>query len=192
MVPNTITKARIDLKQGLIELEGSEAFVSDHLEKYFEFIKTSSNILDCLESQSLPTEKVDQTSMPQNNDQDRYIKLFGVTKEEINNLVDIGESEFRIITTKIKGTTAERQMNYCLLYCLTNEFFGKPKTEFKELRELCEYFSCYDSTNFSTYLTKRKGIFIIDGEKRSQNKTVRLSAPGKEEAKALIKQLLEE
>jgi hypothetical protein len=64
---------------------------------------------------------------------------------------------------------------------LGNEFYGKSQTETKELQEVCRHFDCLETTNFSTYMNRRKSFFIISG--KGFSRSVKLTVPGKEQAK---------
>lgn len=186
-----LTKAKIDIKNGLIELEGSEEFVSESIKLYSELLsnnkyehKQESQISNC------PTTIAEPIDEEMSENEDRFIEHFGVTENEINNIIHIESDYFKIITNKIKGSTSERQIAYCLLYCLTKEFYGQQKADNTELRALCEEFACLDSGNFTAHIKRKKNWFIIEGTKNSKNSTIKLTVPGKEEARKIIKNLI--
>jgi len=109
---------------------------------------------------------------------------------ELDQVLYLEDDDFQIITTEIEGNTTERQVKYCMIYMLAKEYMNEKMVHSKELRELCQYFDCYDSGNFANNLSERKKYFIIAGEKRSSNKQYRLTAPGKTETKNIISSLV--
>jgi hypothetical protein len=190
-----LTKAKIDIKNGLIELEGSETFVSegiklysDLLTNYYEEEFTEENEKE--HENINPELSMNPPSISKEIVEDVFVKHFGVTEEELNSVIYTEAEGFRIITNEIKGKDAEKQTSLSLLYCLTNEFYGH-KTDTGNLRDLCEYFACLDSKNFATYLKKKNRFFILEGEKGSKKSVVKLTAPGKEEARRLLKTLIQ-
>lgn len=185
-----ITRAKVNLKDGSIELEGTENFVSEQLKLFSEIISKHSVMIKTIDEANpdtiSPNTNTEKLVNIENDENDRFIKCFGVSKGELGQVIHIDGSEFQIITTKIKGSKAEMQIKYCLLFCLAKDFFGEKLVSSKELREVCQYFDCYDSGNFANNLTNKKSFFIPEGEKGSSNKQFKLTAPGKEEAKNII------
>ncbi|WP_053365451.1 hypothetical protein [Bacillus sp. FJAT-27245] len=185
-----LTKAKIDIKNGLIELEGSETFVSEGIKLYSELLVSYNERTIETTPEYVENHVSDLPKYVDNVVNEVFNKHFGVDEETLNQIIHTEEQGFKIITNKIKGTTAERQIGYSLLYCLANDYYGNPKTEVSTLRELCEQFACLDSSNFATYFKRNPTFFIIEGSKGSKNKEIKLTIPGKEEAKRIIKSLI--
>jgi len=105
-------------------------------------------------------------------------KIFYIEKNEISPIYELNSSD---------KTTMEVQL--ALLISLENLLEGKTdKLEFsiEDVREKCKELRCYDTTNFNTYLKKRKILFKDLNDKEH----VILSNDGKNELGILIKELV--
>lgn len=200
-------KVKINMNLGELEIEGSEEFVEKalSLESLLTVIKATSifktsykNTNDRIEERVLTSnddpiiseEEPDRVESNQNTNTKKIHEWFGVSDSELAKVIDITDHSFNIITRGIKGSTADKQKQLCLLYCLTNEYLGKKYSSYDELRDVCTQFACLNTQNFAAYLQKHKQLFVVDGAKGSSNKTVRLTMPGKEEARTIISRLL--
>lgn len=188
-------KIQINLKDGAVSLEGSEEFVKTQIEWLKELVmetRIQDVIIERVESDN-STHEIGTTTKHQveeKNSADRYKVVFGVAKETVDLVIHTEESgKFSIISNKIKGTVTEKQVIYSLLYLLAKEFYGVNEASFEELRELCKNHGCLDSSNFSSNYNSRKELFIVEGKRRSSNKNIKLTAPGRNKAKELIASL---
>jgi len=187
-------KVQINFKDGTINLEGSEEFVKSQMEWLKELIvktpiQQAVQVVEKVEIDE-STKEIETTTNHQaeeKNSVDRYKTVFGVEKEIVELVIHIGEDgKISIITKNIKGGNAEKQVSYSLLYLLAKEFYGEDEASFEELRELCENNDCLDTKNFATCYSRHKELFIVNGQKRSRKKTVKLTAPGRSKARELI------
>ncbi|HEX2947156.1 MAG TPA: hypothetical protein VHT96_14515 [Clostridia bacterium] len=193
-------KILVNLKDGLIELQGSEEFVGTQIEWLKDVINrtpidvpspavnTQNNVQ--AEEATIPANTL-ATAVPNNSEvNDRYIAIFGVAKDIVDTVIHTEENCFSIITRKIKGGNADKQINYSLLYCLAKEFYRQQEVSFEELRELCRDNACLDSGNFAKYFDNHRDLFIVNGKAGSKNKTVKLTSPGRNKAKELLASLV--
>ncbi|MGE5580569.1 MAG: hypothetical protein ACM3WU_11095 [Bacillota bacterium] len=194
MADSGYVTAKIQFRSLNVELHGPEPFVDRHLEWLRVFIEVHNleepEMETKMEVQPSPTPAA-SLPVPSANE-DPFRKHFGLAEQDVLQVIHIDGQTFNIIVPKIPGvsTLAENQTKYCLLYCLANEYVGNPTTSFTELRELCKNMGCLDNSNFAATLTKNKKFFLVEGSAGSHNKTVRLTTPGREEARRLLASLI--
>lgn len=177
---------------GTLNIEGSELFVTQQVDAFKE------HILSALERaaegpaviRQLPSPSQDAPITPQpprsgdaQNDSIKAQNQFPRVLDEMNGKLKV--------TASIKGkNTAERAINLILAYLWGKEnLLNEPTAEYKELRDLCAEHACLDSSNFSSTLTSKKHLILIDGTKGSSSKLCKLTYPGREEAKEVLKML---
>lgn len=190
---NTQTRSKINLKDGSIELEGTEGFVKEQLERFSKLILKHydfNNVnVRMKEDEDLFEERIDENT----KSNDKFMLHFGIEKDKLYEIIYFNEDKFKIIAHDIKGNSnAEKQENLTLLYCLAKEFVCDEIVDSNEIRNICEEYGCLDSKNFSTYLKRRTNYFIISGDKGSPNKQIKLTVPGKKAARVLIKEMVNE
>ena len=117
----------------------------------------------------------------------------GVDPRLLTRVVEIGDEGKVSILGRIDGRTkADLQVKYSAVYCyLKEKALGQLDTPIEELRALCQAHGCYDGGNFTTYFRGSELIREL-GEKGAHARTYRLSVRGVEEAKALLKKMVEE
>jgi len=93
---------------------------------------------------------------------------------------------------RIEGRAkADLAVQYGAVLCYIKErALNQLDTPIEELRELARAHGCYDGKNF-TAAFRRSDLIRELGEKGSQTRTYRLSAKGVEEAKVLLKKMIE-
>ncbi len=182
---------------GTLRIEGSELFVAQQVDEFRE------KILESLEGVGQPAVAIPQiTHLPDassaNANQSTPVEgKVSIVKDvgaanPYPRVLDVMGDKLKI-TTSIKGkTNAEKTINVILAYLWGKEnLLDQPTAEYKELRELCEEHGCLDSGNFSSTLSSKKNLILIDGAKGSNTKICKLTYPGKEEAETVLNQLNE-
>jgi hypothetical protein len=183
---------------GTLKIEGSELFVSQQVETFREKILESLSGLDQppvtltqLRHISEAAGGASSNNTPTNNN--------GILEAEVEDnsnpyprVLDVMGDKLKI-TTSIKGkNTAERAINLILAYLWGKDrLLKQPTAEYKELRELCEEHACLDSGNFSSTLTSKKNLILVDGSKGSSAKICKLTYPGREAAEKVLALLSE-
>ncbi|MDA2928900.1 hypothetical protein MYX84_02955 [Acidobacteria bacterium AH-259-O06] len=172
-------KIVVSVRDGLLEISGSEDFVRDQLENFNDLImKHLYNMLKSAQPSIFPSP---QPALEQEVQGDAwksvsYHKVIAFEGDEIKILKNIpGKSE------------AEKAVNAALLYLYAKNVKGQEEALFKEIRELCKSHGCLDSANFASNLKSEKQYFIIGGSGKKQ--TAKLTQPGKTKAAALVGQL---
>ncbi|MGE5552459.1 MAG: hypothetical protein ACM3XZ_00845 [Betaproteobacteria bacterium] len=189
----------INLREGLVEFEGTESFVNENLKwirEYFDVqvkslvrhVQVEAPIVPAASTGPIGTVASPTAPEPE---QDKYVAVFGAPKESVNRVIHTEADTFTIIVKKIPGKNkAEKEVNLSLLYCLASEFYGRTDVAAAELRRLCKDHACLDGNNFAAHLKKRTDLFLSTGKQGSPNFTVKLTMPGKERAQTLLASLI--
>ncbi|MFC1942621.1 hypothetical protein ACFLWU_05335 [Chloroflexota bacterium] len=92
---------------------------------------------------------------------------------------------YKVIVNDLKEkTTAKRQVKLGLLLGVKNLLESNEAFVSKEeLMEACKQYSCYDASNFSSYMKKNKNVFLSKGNGWA------LTVPGQQKAAEAIKDL---
>ena len=113
--------------------------------------------------------------------------------EEVNpftNVLDVMNGRVKI-TRQLRGSTnAEKSVKLILVYLWGKErLLSESTADYRELRDLCETYGCLDSSNFSSTLSSKKNLILIDGTKGSSAKLCKLTHPGREKAVEYLREL---
>lgn len=182
------SKFRFSAQEGVIELEGSEEFVTTHMETLTDLVRVISRHTHIeTKSDKVRQEDTPSSSGPGDDDDakddevkgiDAYPKVFAQISEKLK------------IICKIPGSNKrEQSRNAALLYCYGSELIGDEQVPSSEIRTLCEEHGFLDAANFSKIFDD-KTIFLLDG-KKGGNKKVKLTFKGREKAVALVNELSE-
>ncbi len=183
-----LARAKINLREGSFEFEGPPEFVTQQLEQHRSLVERllayDQAVASHLPREDTPQAQITKT-MSGSTEQKDIERHFGITPEQLSQVLEWDDNGNVHIVANIKGTIADRQRKLSLLYCFTKDFLnpGQP-VKAKELRELCTSHGCFDKGNFARNL-KKSGHFIFD----SKASTYRLTTPAKEEARRLIAEL---
>ncbi len=172
-------KIVVSVRDGLIEISGSEDFVRDQLEKFDDLImKHLSNMLNSAQPSIFPSP---QAALEQEVQGDAWKSV------SYYNVIAFEGDEIKILKNIPGKSGAEKAVNAALLYLYAKNVKGQEEALFKEIRELCKGHGCLDSANFASNLKSEKQYFIIGGSGKKQ--TAKLTQPGKMKAAALVGQL---
>lgn len=181
-------KFRYSALEGVIELEGSEEFISSHMETLTDLVRVVSRHTPIASKPEKPhpvpteTESSGDTNQTEDSESPDGIDLHPKIYSQIN-------EKLKIITKILGSNKREKCINAALLYCYGAELMGDEQVPSPEIRNVCEEHGFLDSTNFSKIFDDNT-TFLLDG-KKGGNKQVKLTFNGREKAKALIKELEE-
>ena len=188
-------KFKYSAQEGVLELEGSEEFVTQHFESLTDLIRVISrhvvveqhhqeSVTDTsgLEkrlsaSSDIKEENTSQTSQTVADVQKEGIAQYPNYFSEINGNLKI--------VAEIPGTSVKSKMtNAAILFCYGSKLLGDEMVASKDIRVVCEEHGCLDSPNFSKVFSD-KTIFLSDGVKGG-NKNVKLTFQGEKKARELL------
>lgn len=175
-------KFRYSVQDGVLELEGSEEFVSKHFESLTDIVRVMARHL-AVEQKNEPI--VTTGDIPSSSDAEsasgstssESIASYPAVYSEINGKLKL--------VAEIPGSTKQLQMkNAALLYCYGASLLGDEQVPSKVIRETCEEHGCIDSANFSRIFDD-KTVFLSDGVKGG-TKQIKLTFQGCKKAKELL------
>lgn len=180
------SKFKFSASKGVIELVGSENFISSHMETLTGLVRVISRHTPVETRPEKNLKEVFETKADKIETQDK--EATGVTGIEVHPSIYSQIGEKLKITCKIPGSTkSEKSRNAALLYCYGAGMMGNEQVSSTELRTLCKDHGFLDSGNFSKIFDD-KTIFVKDG-KKGGNKQVKLTYTGREKAQELIREL---
>jgi hypothetical protein len=181
---NTAAKIRVSLREGLLEIEGSEDFVSKQIENLKEVItKLPSSHIPLVHPHATPPSPAtgngqppaDLTAKP-TEDAAKYENVISVAGGVVKVLKDIpGDSK------------AEKSANAALLYLFGKNLLTQEQATFSEIRQVCKEHACLDGANFAGSIKDQKEWFIVTGGRKSE--VAQLTKPGKKQAQSVVDSL---
>ncbi|WP_155988084.1 hypothetical protein [Thioalkalivibrio sp. ALE30] len=188
-------KFKYSAHEGILELEGSEEFVSQHFESLTDLIRViSRHVVVEQHQQENATEKAGaerSASVSIEAEEDNASQASQTVADIQNEGIAQYPNYFSEINGKLKivsdipGTTVKSKMtNAAILLCYGSKLLGDEMIASKDIRTVCEEHGCLDSPNFSKVFSDRT-IFLSDGVKGG-NKNVKLTFQGEKKARELL------
>lgn len=176
----------INLREGSVEISGSESFVEKNMEVVFAFVEKTikhrkeepQNQLDADEplKQMDPIEE-EALEVPK-EDKNKYKKLGIYSVDEVDGILSIHR--------KIPGANnAEKMKNVALIVLYEKD---EPVAS-SVIKTLCEKQACWDSSNASS-IFERDIVNFIKKKISKQKWTIELTINGKEAAVALLEEMV--
>jgi len=175
-------KFRYSAQDGVLELEGSEEFVTKHFESLTDIVRVMARHLTIepkSEVSPAPSEQSSAIAIPKQAEtsETESLATYPSVFSEINGKLKI--------VAEIPGATKRLQMtNAALLYCYGAALMGDEQVTSKVIREICEEHGCIDSPNFAKIFDD-KTVFLSDGVKGG-TKQIKLTFQGRKKAKELL------
>lgn len=180
---------RYSAQEGVLEIEGSEEFVSKHFEGLTDIVRImarhtmiehKNDSSGEVASMSPPGADADiapdTAGPPASAVQQENILTYPHVYSEINGKLKL--------TTDIKGESIRtKQTSAAILYCYGASLMGDEQVTSKDIREICEEHGFVD-TNFAKIFDD-KTVFLSDGVKGG-TKHIKLTYQGKKKAKELL------
>lgn len=187
-------KFKYSAQEGILELEGSEEFVSQHFESLTDLIRIiSRHVVVEQHHQEHPVEESNAKEANSN------VTAGGdESTQAISTVADVQKDSIALypeyfseingnlkIVADIPGTNVKSKMtNAAILFCYGSKLLGDEMVASKDIRVVCEEHGCLDSPNFSKVFTD-KTVFLSDGVKGG-NKNIKLTFQGEKKAKELL------
>lgn len=174
-------KVSVSLREGKIEISGSESFVKEQLDRFKDLIDGKLSALPAAPlSFTAPATSPDGVEIPPSTP---------TQDNTYPNVIAIEEDEIKILKAIPGNNKAEKTVNVALLCLVGAGIKGDMTVPFSLIRAVCKHHSCLDSSNFSSTMKAEKGLFILSGSGKSQ--TAKLTHPGTTKAHELAAELNE-
>lgn len=179
---NSEAKFHLSISEGILQISGSELFVTQQIEKFKDVILDSLNennkSVKLIPSQQTQTFTNDEADAP------------NVNNKTFPNVLDFDGDQINIICNIPGSTNAEKTFKIAQIYLWAKKQKGLDHVPAEEIRKICEDHACYDANNFSSHIQKDKNTITVSGPKGGK-KTCKLTFPGTSRAEELLKELNE-
>lgn len=171
---NENAKVHISLRDGVLELEGSEDFVSKQL-------TTLQPLIQKAFENAPPPAPASHAKHGQENSGS------GTTLSDYENLFAEADGKVQILKTLPGSGKAGKTANAALLLAFANSLMGNETTPTKDVRDVCSAHACLDKSNFAQTLKNQNQHLIVTGSGSALS--IKLTVPGKKKAQELAAEL---
>lgn len=166
------------------EVSGSEQFVQKMFDQYAKpWVENATTFPGSGED---GTGSSARASLPR--PADKSAGSSNVTDYE--NVFDFADDELKVICDVGGSNNAEKTRRTALTYLFGQSLLGETIVQSEQIRAACSDQGCYDSANFAQYLKSLKNKVVMN-TKAGGGYAVKLTAPGRNEAKTLVAELNE-
>lgn len=166
----------VSAREGKVEIEGSELFVSEQLARLRAVIGQVVNSSEKWRN----TVYAGPKSLPIG---DQRASPFG----KYADLYQFADGKIKILKNLPGVTMAHKTFNVALLVGHAFSLLGEPQAPIGAVRAVCKDHGCHDTNNFSSTIKRGKKLFTHDGWSQ-----ISLTEQGMVQAVALADRLLEE
>jgi hypothetical protein len=183
-------KFRYSAQDGVLEIEGSEEFVSKHFEGLTDIVRVMARHTVVEQRTELPNDLgrsavhlEDTTVTATNSTTTSNLSQPAETIQSYPNVYSEINGKLKLVMD-IRGDSARaKQTTIAMLYCYGASLMGDDQVTNKDIREICEEHGAMDS-NFAKIFDD-KTVFLSDGVKGG-TKQIKLTYVGKKKAKELL------
>lgn len=177
-------KVTINLSQGLIEVEGSEEFVSSQVDIF------QKTMLPAVQSITDKVAQLKISARTLESDQPVVVSEDVPSQTKHNDVFSMDSTGQIHILGTIGTKPTDKTRSLALLYLLAKkELKNENSASAQELREQCKKHGCFDASNFARILEGLKIMVMPIGKTNSKNKSYELTVPGKNEALKIAEEL---
>lgn len=179
-------KFKYSASEGVLELEGSEEFVTKHFESLTDMVRVISRHIPI----EAKTDGVPVTPVSADVLNVTLPVIESAVGSEVESIESYPEYFSEIngklkVVSEIKGSSKKGKMlNAALLFCYGSKLLGDEQVASKDIRQVCEEHGILDAPNFASVFAD-KTIFLSDGVKGG-NKEIKLTFQGNKKAKELL------
>ncbi|WP_207888353.1 hypothetical protein [Pseudomonas sp. 30_B] len=190
-------KFRYSASEGTVELEGSEDFISKHIEVLTDLARLAArhvvveprtvvadSILTTSVEELTPVEATVEGVVPAPAPEHSAVQKVSETIQDYPVHFEEINSKLKIVCDIPGANTKSKMLNAAILYCYGSRLLGDEQVPAKNIRAVCEEHGILDSANFSKIFGD-KTVFLSDGVKGG-NKDIKLTFNGVKKAKELL------
>ena len=188
-LPFVAGKARVvvSAREGIIEIEGSEPFVSDQLTRLKQVISqivTAGAKWRTHAEQADPHAGITSTRSAGGSRSTDGPTAATQPLAQYASVFTQADGKIRLLKDLPGTNMANKTVNAALLVAHANSLLGSEQTTLDTIRSVCKEQACHDSNNFSATLKREKELFIHSGSLH-----ITLSPAGRARAASLVNQL---
>jgi hypothetical protein len=173
MIAQGNTRVFVSIREGKIEIEGSEEFVASQLTPLKAVIDEISKATGNFNEKG--SVHITKQVAGKISSFEKYAKLFSANSDgDIELLKDLPGNNMK-----------HKTMSAALLVSYANSLLGAEQTSLEVIRKVCKEKSCHDSNNFSATIKLEKELFS-----HSESSYIKLSDTGRQLAKNMAEQLI--
>jgi len=165
----------LSIRDGVLEVSGSEDFVARMIEKHAGLLKPAGGPPAPPKKQGGQESATTLDPSSQQEALETLDKVFAVHKDELKVICDING----------RGN-AEKMRKASLLLLLGHRLRGLEDVPLESLRQVCRDHGCFDANNFASAIKAMKGQVTQGGGRAG---TAKLTRPGFNDAMALAKEV---
>lgn len=162
----------VSVREGKVEIEGSEEFVRDQLTRLQDVI---AQIASSGKSQEPDPSEMQRATQEKFSSLGKYAKLYNAQ----------ANGKIQLLKELPGNNMAHKTVSAALLVSYANSLLGAEQTPLELIRKTCKEHACHDSNNFSATIKREKELFVHSG-----TSTIRLSDAGRQLAQNLAEQLI--
>lgn len=189
---NTNASIKVSVSEGLIEVTGSETFVTSQVDNIKEFIKSLSDQPVKTKKSKAGTAESDS----EENEEEMEKEQDGGGKEKVK--IEKYDAVFAVEDGKVElicdvpgAGASEVTFNAAVLYAWGLKLNSTDEANVSDIREICKATGDFNEANFSSYLKKGSPNFYRDKGKGGA-RVIKLTKKGEREAKALADKIQNE
>lgn len=180
-----MSNCKVELRTEAVSLclEGSEAFVTSTLESWKDLFSSAKSQV----GNGVLFADQEQGPIRAKNGGDQVL-VNGDGHLQFENVYDSADGKLKIIAAVPGTNKAESTRNTALIYLFGKYLNGIETVPSEEIRQACIDQGCYDSSNFALYMKGLKSRVVMN-TKPGGGYDVKLTAPGRKDARDLVKGL---
>jgi hypothetical protein len=172
-------KFRLSVRDGVLEVEGSEEFVAKIIADYSSLVRVPAQTHSSKEA-GQPKKSV-QVPAAGMSTPDGEVGL-----AEFDRVFAMHDDTLKLICDLPGGSNAEKTQKATLLWLLGEKLRGTDGVALEAIRGVCRDHGCFDSANFSSHIKKLKSQVTLVG---GRGGSAKLTKPGEKEALALAREI---
>lgn len=170
--------ASVSVRDGAVEVTGSEEFVAQQLENLRPWLERMLTTPAAAPAPPPPEGPVNSSAQR---------AAVSIPQNRFENVLAFEDGRVNVLQIPPSSKRSEQAIATALIYLWGKLQLGISDVPFSEIRQVCRSHGCLDESNFAGHLKSAKTELIINGSGKSQS--AKLSVPGQRRALALIEQL---
>lgn len=179
---NQNASIKVSISEGLVEISGSETFVTSQIDNLKELLKE-------LKENKVKIKPSSSAGADEEKKKERETPIINATLEDMDDIYVVDEDKIKIICEDIPGTDKlNKTLNIALLYAFASKKLGKDEASVDLIRDICTEHGCLDPGNFSTHIKNGNPQYYLD-KGTGKARTIKINKPGEKKALEVIEKI---